>query len=36
MVPGGVDLSDAEYRGMVLGGGYLSDAKDKDMVPRGE
>jgi hypothetical protein len=29
MVPGGVDLSYAEDRGMVPGGAYLSDAEDK-------
>ena len=29
MVPGGVDLSDAEDRGMVLGGVDLLDAEDR-------
>ena len=33
MVIEGVDLSDAEDRGMVPRGAYLSDAKDKGMVP---
>jgi hypothetical protein len=35
MVLGVADLSDAEDRGMVLEGEYLSYAEDKDMVPGG-
>jgi hypothetical protein len=36
MVPGGVDLSDAEDRGMVPGGDDLLDAEDIEAWFQGE